>query len=446
MISKELIANELALILKLEGHEVKVFIDEIGLRNCCEGIVEVIPDDWQGELDWVGKDGLIVFDDVGSGRVQDNLRHDGYRVIGGSEFGDRLETDRAYGQEIFARFGLKKIPSFNFESVEDAIAYVRSVPGERWVVKLNGSQHASTSNYVGELPEGNDVINMLERYRGSGHIVHLQKRITGVEIGIGRYFNGKDWVGPIELNVEHKSLMPNGVGPKTPEMGTLMWYDSDEENPLFQETLFRLREHLAEIGFRGDFDINCIVNDEGVWPLEATARFGNPSTALQLEIHLSPWGEFLGAIADGQSYQLDYKRGYGIVVTIAIPPFPYEYLSLEHMSQDTEIFFRNPVSEEEIARHYFFEEVAKISGNDPSDSRYVVRGHKGCVAHVTGFGETIAEARINAYARVQNLVVPKMFYREDIGVNFMRRDEQLLIEWGWLKCSKNSCDTPDLPM
>jgi phosphoribosylamine--glycine ligase len=174
---------------------------------------------------------------------------------------------------------------------------------------------------MGQLPDGRDKYSQALPY--TDHHVHLQQN-EGVEVGIGRFFNGDDWVGPIEINFEHKSLMPGGIGPKTPEMGTLMWYDEDESNILFRETLFKLSQHLREIGFHGDFDVNCIVNGEGVWPLEATARFGDPSTAMQAELHLSPWGEFLGAIADKHQYKLNFKRGYGIVVTVAIP-VPYEY-------------------------------------------------------------------------------------------------------------------------
>lgn len=428
-VSQELIANELVPLLELEGHEVKLFIQEVALRDCCVGFVTLV-DDWEAELEWVGRDGLIIFDDIGFGERQDELRKEGYRVVGGSTLGDRLETDRAYGQAVFGRYGVQQIPSANFNTVGEAINHVRSSSGRQWVVKLNGLKHVSTSNYVGQLPDGQDVINILERYRNTGHHVHLQQKMEGVEIGIGRFFNGNDWIGPIEINLEHKSLMPGGIGPKTPEMGTLMWYDENENNVLFQETLAKLKPHLREIGFHGDFDINCIVNREGVWPLEATARFGDPSTAMQAEIHISPWGEFLGAVADGRPYTLEYKKGYGIVVTVAIPPFPYEYLASEYAAKDIEIYFKQPVTEEEILRHYFFEEVSKVMEN--GIARYVVRGHKGCVAHITGFGETVEQARLDAYVRVNNLVIPKMFYRSDIGLGFIERDCAKLEEWGYI--------------
>jgi phosphoribosylamine---glycine ligase len=352
-VSRELIATELCPLLMLEGHEVKLFIEEKELRGCYDNIV-VKTDDWENELDWVGKDGLIVFDDVGYGKRQDELRAEGYRVVGGSELGDRLEEDRQFGQKVFLDHGIRNVPSFNFDTAEEALAHIEMFPGLQWVVKNNGNKHASASNYVGQLKNGADVASILRKYQGSvDHPLHLQQKASGIEVGVGRYFNGHDWVGPIEINIEHKSLMPNGVGPKTPEMGTLIWYEEDESCRLFQETLAKLLPFLRRSGFRGDFDINCIVSEGVIYPLEATSRFGTPSTALQAELHHSPWGEFLGAVADGRSYDLSFHRGYGIVVTVAIPPFPYEYLSKEYDSMDMGIYFHESVSDEEVSGTIF---------------------------------------------------------------------------------------------
>ncbi|MBP9751696.1 MAG: hypothetical protein KBD19_02445 [Candidatus Moranbacteria bacterium] len=431
-VSQELIAVELCTVLQLEGHDLKLYIGERELRDCYDGMAEKILD-WKQELDWVGKDGLIIFDDVGFGTEQDRLRNEGYRVVGGSALGDKLEIDRNYGQEVFDGCGMENILSYNFPSPEDAIEFVKAHPKVRWVVKQNGG-HVSSLNYVGTLENNEDVIGVLSHYNGIGiRGIHLQQKVSGIEMGVGRYFNGNDWVGPIEMNIEHKSLMPHGIGPKTPEMGTLMWYDKDEENKLFRATLGKMRSYLKEIAFHGDIDINCIVSGDSIWPLEATARFGTPSTSCHMEIHNSPWGEFLSAIADGVVYDLDYKPGYAMVVTVAVPPFPFTGLPQEFASEGMAIHFREKPVKDEMS-HYYFEEV--LYGKKHIDGmirqQYFVAGHKGCVGYVGGAGATIEEARTQAYGRMDNLVVPKMFYRDDIGLEFLEKDERQLKEWGWL--------------
>src|SRR3954469_6090831 len=93
-----------ALYLRLveEGHDIRVFIGNPLCRGTLAGLVEQTSD-WRGELDWIraaGSDGVILFENVayGRGEVQDALRRDGFNVIGGSAFGDRLDKDLVYAQ------------------------------------------------------------------------------------------------------------------------------------------------------------------------------------------------------------------------------------------------------------------------------------------------------------------------------------------------------------
>ncbi len=52
-------------------------------RGAFGGIIEPVAD-WRAELPWVGRDGVVLFEGVGRGAVQDALRAEGYRCVGGS--------------------------------------------------------------------------------------------------------------------------------------------------------------------------------------------------------------------------------------------------------------------------------------------------------------------------------------------------------------------------
>lgn len=319
-VSGELIGSALVHRLITEGHDVRLYIDHVDRKMCFEGFVHKT-DNWEGELTWVGKGGLIVFDDVIFDGAQDRLRDEGYRVVGGSRASDQLETDRRHFHDVLDRHGVQTLPSHDFATTDQAAEFIDR-NGGLWVAKQ--SSHIGMLNYVGQRADGRDVLDMLQLYkrRGIGE-VHLQERVHGVEIGVGRYFNGQDWVGPIEMNLEHKPLCHGNLGPLTAEMGTLMWYERDETHPIFQTVLAPIKPYLQSIGYKGDLDINCIANAEGIWPLEATMRFGTPASELQAELHVSPWGDFLSAIADGTSFDLKVKDGFGIVVSVMLPPFPF---------------------------------------------------------------------------------------------------------------------------
>jgi len=429
-ISRELSGGDMAYRLKKEGHAVKLYIEDKDQRQNLQGIIEKTYD-WRRELSWVGKDGLIIFDDTGYGRIQDRLRRQGFSVIGGSEGGDKAEDYRDFGQEVLSSCGVETVPCISFEGAQEAIRFVEKNKGP-WVIKQNG--HASKGfNYVGQLESGEDVIQVLRNYnlynREDCYLLALHKKIEGIEIGVGRYFNGSDWVGPIEINIEHKNLCNGGLGPKTQEMGTLLWYDDNEDNRLFQATLAKLKPYLQEVDFRGDVDINCIVNEHVAYPLEITARFGWPATHIHEEIHLSPWGEFLKAVADGKQYNLRYKMGYGIVILIATPPFPYTISSRKYSPEGLGIFFKKKISEEEM-NHFHFEEIS-LRKKKGVDTPYV-SSKTGSILHITETGNTVEEAREKVYALASNVIIPKMFYRTDIGVKFARENREKLKKWGWI--------------
>lgn len=427
-ISNDLLAGSLAYLLKKQGCDVKLFIDSRQQKENFANLLTKV-DDWKKELDWVGKDGLIVFDDVGYGAIQDKLRSQGYSVFGGCLKGDKLELDRAWSQSIFRKYGLTAPPTYDFDLIDKAIDFVKENPMP-WVIKQNGTA-SKGMNYVGKLRDGSDVISVLknykELYKDIGTIT-LQKKVFGIEIGIGRFFNGTDWVGPIEINIEHKKFLPGDIGPATGEMGTLAWYTSDENNLLFKKTINKLKPFLQEINFKGDFDLGCIVNQNKIYPLEASPRFGSPIIHLQCDLHKSNWFDFMKAVADGKEYKLKWKKGYGIVVMLTTPPFPYVKKLKDISSYNSEIHFDKTIKPDLFGKQIHFEEVSY----DPKNNKYYISDHRGYILYVTAIGKTIKKASKKVYKLINKIHIPKMIYRNDIGDRFVSESEHKLKNWGYL--------------
>ena len=428
-ISNECVAGNLAILLKKEGHNVKLFIKDKKDRQNFDNLVEKV-NSWKPELKWVGKEGLIIFDDVGWGKVQDSLRKKGYKIIGGSEMADKLEQDREFGQKIFKEHGLKTVALKDFNDIEEAINFVKVNP-KKWVVKCNDHTNKFLT-YISEYECGKDTISVLKNYFNNKHInrdrITLHERIDGIEMGVGRYFNGQDWVGPIEINFEHTKMFPDDVGPVTSEMGTLAWYDDNEKNKLFTDVLNKIKPYLQKIDFRGDFEINCIVNKDGAFPLEATARFGTPIIHLQSELHLSPWGDFLFAIANGKKYNLKYKKGFGVVNLIATPPFPYGKNNSKETLYGINVYFDRLNDKELNSLH--LEGVSMRVGKD--QGQYFISNDDGYVAYVTAVANTVTEARQKSLNLIKKIIIPKAFYRNDIGKDF-EQNVSTLKKLGYLK-------------
>lgn len=84
-----------------------------------------------------------------------------------------------------------------------------------------------------------------------------------------------------------------------------------------------MEETLRKEQYVGYIDLNCIVNNFGIYPLEFTCRFGYPTISIQQEGMITPMGEFLYALANGQDIQLKTRKGFQVGVRLVLPPYPF---------------------------------------------------------------------------------------------------------------------------
>jgi phosphoribosylamine-glycine ligase len=765
-VSPEALSLDLAYTILQEGNEVKFCVQSPTEKDVGDGFVDKV-DEWEPHAVWAD---VIVFEDIGFGKVADKLRAEGKKVVGGSSYTDRLENEREFGQQELEKAGVSVLPSWNFSDFEEAIKFVQENPG-RYVIKPSGkAQNEKELLFVGQESDGNDVINVLAHYKkrwsNKIRIFQLQKFSSGVEVAVGAFFNGKEFVHPINTNFEHKRLFPDNIGPSTGEMGcyddktevltnsgwksfkdltysdkictlnpsthvieyheptaivsfdhhkkllsiqnraldiavtpdhnmyvcsqqnrrngtnnfefvkardlecqsvikrtgtwigveqeyfvlpsisvghyegrqvvfhilpeiqipmddwlaflgtwisdgsfshnkicvapktpekcaivekmlsrlpfkftkcndmfyfydgqlysylqvfgrtwekyvpdfvkelsprqitifldwyalgdaaimkndsrvfytsskrladdvqelllktgrlgivktrqqygqvwivdhfadrsgkqyeviervierdsyidkrdtriidycgrvycatvknhvmyvrrngkpywcgnTLMWWS--ERNKIFEHTLEKMQPRLAESGYVGYIDINCIANGTGIYPLEFTSRFGYPTISIHIEGVTSKWGQFLYSLASGENVPLQTKRGFQIGVVIAVPPFPFnDEKTFRKFSEEAIILFNKP----DLAGIHLGE--VKREGND-----WHIAGKSGYSLVVTGSGDTTEEARTVAYRRVANIMIPNMFYRTDIGSRWVR-DSDLLLSFGYMK-------------
>jgi phosphoribosylamine--glycine ligase len=404
-----------------EGHEVRYFIGDPEERDIADGFVPKT-DDWEKDVDWAD---VIVFDDtLGQGEKAVALRNRGKAVVGGTPYTDRLEDDRSFGQEELKKAGVTIIPYRDFDNFDDAIAYVQENPS-RYVIKPSGAAgNVKRRLFVGDEEDGHDVVRMLEAYKKAFSdeikVFQLQKRVVGVEVAVGGFFNGKGFVYPINTNFEHKKLFPGNSGPPTGEMGTTMFWS--EPNKIFEQTLLKMEPRLSEEGYVGYIDVNCIVNNNGIYPLEFTSRFGYPTIFIQQEGMITPIGLFLDDLAHGRDPKLKVKSGFQVGVRIVMPPFPFDDdATFESFSKNAVIVFKKGTPEE-----------VHIEDTKIVEGQWLVAGTSGVVLTVVGLGQTMKQAREQAYSRVRNILIPNMYYRDDIGERWAE-DSDRLHNWGYLR-------------
>lgn len=421
-VSLESLSGDLAWQLVKEGHEVKSYIKEKSDADVYDGFIEKVLS-WEEHKDWAD---VVLFDDVEFGTIADKLRKQGKLVIGGSIYTDRLEIDREFGQEELKKYGVSVLPSWQFSSYEEAIQFIKDNPS-RYVFKPSGNTPSGGKGllFLGQEEDGRDMMELLEQNKSvwskKAPVFLLQRYISGVEVAVGAFFNGHDFIYPINVNFEHKRIFPGDIGPFSGEMGTVMYWSPP--NNLFRATLERMLPALKESGYVGYIDINCIVNGRGIYPLEFTSRFGYPTIQIQSEGILNPAGEWIWRMANGEDFQLRTKKGFQVGVRILVPTYlARSDNALVQTYRDLAVSFKNPNNLEGI----HIEDVKNDNGI------WRIAGTSGVLLVVTGTATTMEDARRLVYGRIQNIMVPNMFYRTDIGAKWPQ-DSDKLHTWGYLR-------------
>lgn len=420
-----------ALYLRLgkAGHDVKVYVENPDYHGIYAGMLTFTPD-WRSELDWIrqaGANGIILFESAAKGTIQDALRQEGYQVIGGSAFGDELEGNREFGQQILQEIGLSIANSQHFTDYDTAIEVINKT-NKRYVYKSNGANCERTRNYVGIADDGSDLITLLKHYKSKKTAETdsidfiLMDYISGIEIGVGAYFNGANFLQPACLDWEHKHFFNGNLGELTGEMGTVVTYRGAEI--IFKRSLLRLESRLKESGYCGYINLNMIANADGLWPLEFTSRFGYPGYCICAALQQDSWESLFKRMLKKTSLYIATNSGFAVGVVLNVPPFPYSY-GYELLSKGLPILFQPSITESE-QRQLHFNEVAKQSDN------LVTSGVIGNVATAVGIGETIETARKHTYNLAEKVILPNIRYRQDIGVSLITGEMQQLIDWGYI--------------
>lgn len=407
---------DIANTIKKEGHEVKLFIEDKGCKEIGFGFVNKATH-WEKHIAWAD---IIIFDYTGYGKIATQLRNAGKLVVGGTEYTDRLELDRNYGQAELKKHKIKIIPSKEFTSFNDAITYIEANPNTYVVKPCGETQELKQLLFVGSDDEGLDVIRILRAYEKAwgndfGNF-QLQRKVKGVEVSIAAFFNGHEFVYPINITFEHKKLFPKELGVSTGEMGTSMFWTKD--SPIFEATLLKFQSTLAKHNFIGHIDINCIVNGNGIFPLEFTSRFGYPQIFIQRAGINEPMGELFLKLASKKTFRINVKKGFQVGAYIVVPPFPYDDKKTFNLfSKDAVVVFKKNGKEGVHPMH-----LKKVK------DEWLITGNTGIAVLVTGVGNTMKDAQKMMYNRINNVIINNGYYRTDIGDRWSEDSDKL---WSW---------------
>ena len=345
----------------------------------------------------------------------DALDQAGIRAFGPAKNAAELEGSKAFCKNVLRRAAVPTADFNIFQNPEDAERFV----SERYeetpenvplVVKADGlaaGKGVIVCSNRDEVFTAIDQIGRQMQFGKAGRQIVLEERLTGVEASVLAITDGKTIV-TLPAAQDHKPAWDGDKGPNTGGMGAYC------PTPLVDEKMFHwIEENVllptvhtmkrSRTPFHGLLYAGLMVTPQGPKVLEYNVRFGDPECQPLLFRLKSDLFEVLMAAAEGNlayvpSLQWDERTAVCVVMASEGYPGAYEkgrvIRGLEEAAKvpDTKVFH---------------------AGTRRDAAGIVTAG--GRVLGVTAMGNSVANARLQAYKAVKCIRWDGAWCRKDIG-------------------------------
>lgn len=417
---------DFALRCKAAGHTVRWYIapDKNGQRlPIGDGLIEKVKE-WQK---WMGASDLILTsDNTRYMTALEPYRKLGYPIFGTNVKGAEMELDRSVGQKIWKDAGVPIMDYKTFNNYDDAMAFIQKNAGKRYVSKPSGDADKALS-YVSK--DSGDMMEMLRRWKKKGKTKQpfiLQEFKPGIEVAVGGWFGKFGFSDCYNVNFEHKKTLTGDLGVNCGEQGTVIYYTEAEK--LAKQLLLPCADYLHSIGYTGYIDAAAIIDKDGAWPLEWSARPGWPHNQIITSLHEGDPAEWMADLMEGYD-TLETKKGICTGVVVTMGDFPFNKIPREDL---TGIPIYCDQNEHIHPAEIMAGTAAHVVGNKLVDMpTWVSAGNYLFVA--TGVDRTVSGSAKKAYETIKGVSIPNSpGYRTDIG-NRLKKELPELQKLGYCK-------------
>lgn len=397
LLSEDGSGTGLALRLKIEGHSVKMWTRDPLFKDAGKGFIDNASEYEFGQI--------VLPECIGFGSLLDLWRDAGIRTFAGSSFADRVEEDRELADSIMKECDIDTPESKRATSWEEASKLCEKLSklsdDGKVVIKPEGKLSGIVPSYVASSVE--DALSMLESYEqqtgGAEPELVIQQFIAGIAVSTEGWFDGENWIeGMFNRTIENKKTLNSDLGPSEGCAGNVVWAVSSKD-PIVKQTLFKLTEVLRKARYVGPFDINCVINEKGLYALEFTPRFGYDAFPTLLHTLCDfNFGSFIDQCSSGSPCEQTLGKGFGAGIRLTLPHD-------EDHSTTTQV---RGIEEEDLQCFYPYH----VSFSDAKGIESIRGGSM--VGVVTGLGSTIGEAFARAYLVATKAQIRDVQFRTDL--------------------------------
>jgi phosphoribosylamine--glycine ligase len=345
--------------------------------------------------------------------VSDKLRDAGIPTFGPSRAAGRLESSKIFAKRFMERHG---IPTARAQVVRSLANGERALSD--WsggcVVKADG---LAAGKGVIVTPDAASALAVLREWYGKAGVpgggtdVLLEEKLEGRELSVFALGDGKRFV-PFASACDYKRAGDGDTGPNTGGMGAYSppeGFPEDFTTAVQQRVLDAVARGLAEDGERylGVLYCGLMWTAKGPLVIEFNVRFGDPETQVMMPRVRGDFARLLAGAANGtlEPGVAELANEACVGVVLATADYPRSSTPLAGLPADVEL------GEGRVA----FWGASALNDAGAVDSR------GGRVLTVTALGQSLPEARANAYAAVDELAErmgagSSLTYRSDIAL------------------------------
>ena len=351
---------------------------------------------------------IIGMDDPLVGGIVDEFEKAGLRVFGPRKNAAILEGSKAFSKDLMKKYNIPTAGYENFDNADEAIKYLETAKYPI-VLKADGlalGKGVLICNTKEEALDGVKEIMLDKKFGDSGNTMVVEEFMTGREVSVLSYVDGKT-IKIMTSAQDHKRAKDNDEGLNTGGMGTFspspFYTDEVDEfckKYIYQATVDAMKAEGRE--FKGIIFFGLMLTEDGPKVLEYNARFGDPEAQVVLPRMKNDIIDVFEACVDGtlDKIDLEFEDNAAVCVILASDGYPVSY------EKGFEI--KGLENFEGKDGYYVFHAASKLD-----NGKIVTNG--GRVLGVTAKGNTLLEARANAYEATKWVDFDNKYMRNDIG-------------------------------
>ncbi|MCL1851046.1 MAG: phosphoribosylamine--glycine ligase [Bacteroidetes bacterium] len=332
--------------------------------------------------------------------IVDEFQKQGLKIFGPTQAAAQIEGSKQFAKELMHKYHIPTAAFEVFEDYDNAKQYLLQ-KGAPIVIKYDGLAAGKGVVVAMSLEEADQALQdmLLNNKFGKGKVV-IEEFLSGPEFSLMAFVHGET-VLPLAIAQDHKRAFDGDKGPNTGGMGAYSPVPIIPQTAV-EEAVNTIMKPVAKAmvdngtPFTGILYGGLILTQEGPKVIEFNARFGDPETEVVLPKMKSDMIEIIMELLDGKTPQIEWHENAFLGVVLASKGYPESFvkgIEIKGIEETNALLFH--------------------CGTAKKENKWVNNG--GRVLFVVGEGNTLAQARQNAYKTVENLSSENLFYRLDIG-------------------------------